>query len=641
MSGDTATSSVWKRATLIVGLRLGYTFLLAVGANLALDVLQVRADGGNLWNDRADHSVALFLLGSVAVWLVILLVQSVVGSLAVTTVLAVVITAVTGLANFEKIRLRREPLYPGDLEFAGDPGFLEDMVGARIIVLFVVGVALVAVVCFIGYRLGRRRMPRIDRSAHPRAWRGMVALRVLTALACVVSLAYLTDFNEPGNGARRSYDALGAFWKPWNQRSNYVRNGFVGGFLYNMHVEAMKRPADYSAAEMDRIAAKYSAVAARVNKGRDAHALDDVNVVAVLGESFSDPTRIDGLTVEHDPIPFTRGLMKRTTSGQMLAELFGGGTANMEFELLTGMSMGELAPQASIAYQMLVPNYAHFPSAVGYFKAHGHEAVAIHPFQTKMYRRREVYDTFGFDRFVYDQTMTFHNRIGHHNYISDRAAYDELLWQIESADKPLFVNLITMQNHLPYSGKYDDPATVTGPGGARLGQMGQYVRGLTYSDQAMKYLIEQLQASKEKTVLVFYGDHLSSAYPQSLFRRNGERVMHETPFFVWSNFSSGDQQLPTTSPSHFVPLLLQRAGATIPPYYALLDELQAEIPALDSGMFIDAEDRTVRRSDLSAKAKQLLHDYRLVQYDLSVGKRYSQDAMFYPRGAAAAPAADD
>ena len=66
----------------------------------------------------------------------------------------------------------------------------------------------------------------------------------------------------------------------------------------------------------------------------------------------------------------------------MLAQKFGGGTADMEFEALTGMSMGQFAPQVSIAYQMVVPNYDSFPSAVQLFEDRGHGALAIHPFTT-------------------------------------------------------------------------------------------------------------------------------------------------------------------------------------------------------------------------------------------------------------------
>jgi hypothetical protein len=104
--------------------------------------------------------------------------------------------------------------------------------------------------------------------------------------------------------------------------------------------------------------------------------------------------------------------------------------------------------------------------------------------------------------------------------------------------------------------------------------------------------------------------------------------MHQTPFFVWANFAGPGGTQPTTSPIHFMDLVLRRSGAAVPPYYALLDELRREVPAMDSGLFVDSANRQVHPQGLSPRALRLLADYRLVQYDLAVGKRYSAKAMF-------------
>jgi hypothetical protein len=471
----------------------------------------------------------------------------------------------------------------------------------------------------------------------PSARPARVLVRLLTGTLCLVSVGYLTNFNTPGNAARNAYEALGAQWKPFSQQRNYLENGFVGGFLYNLDVPGMVAPAGYSEAEMARISARYVAAADRINEQRDPAALDDVNVVMVLSESFSDPTQLRGVHVAEDPIPFIHRLMRTTTSGRMLAQNIGGGTANMEFEALTGMSMSQFPPQVRVPYQMLVPDYDTFPSAVEWFKGHGHRAVAIHPFTTEMYRRREVYPIFGFDDFVYDQKMRKRSRIEDNLYISDAAAFHEVLWQLESTPEPMFVHLVTMQNHIPFPGKYDDPATVTGPGGESIQDVGQYTRGLTYTDQALEHLIASLERSKEKTVVVFYGDHLPGTYPDDVFEANSPRALRSTPFFVWANFPGpllGQPTLsqPTTSPTHFMDLMLERAGAAVPPYYALLEELRREVPAMDSGILVDGRDRLLTRSQLSDRAVRLLRDYRLVQYDLSVGKRYSENTMFKPVG---------
>jgi hypothetical protein len=615
---------------------LAETAALALVCNLALELSQLTGAQRWPWNQKTPTYALLFLLGTVVVWLLVGLVHAVVGRFSATVAIAVTGTALVAVADYEKVRLRREPIYPSDWEFVRDAGFLTDMIGRRLMILLVLGVLVAAVAAFAAVRMLRSRFAgrHDDRPVPSR--RARVTLRLIAASLCLLSLGYIANFNAPGNAARGAYEAFGAKWRPWSQQRNYLGNGFVGGFLYNLDVPAVAEPVGYGAPRMARLTAKYAAVAERTNRTRDAHALDDVNVVMILSESFSDPMALRGVHPAKDPIPFTRRLMRSTMSGSMLAQHIGGGTANMEFEALTGMSLSSLPPQIRVPYQMLIPEHDTFPSAVEWFKQHGHTAVAIHPFTTEMYRRRDVYRILGFDDFVYDRTMHDRRRFGHRGYISDAAAFHEVERSIASHRDPLFVNLVTMQNHIPYADKYDDPVPVTDEHGEPMPATGQYIRGLQHTDVALRRLIGHLRGSKEKTVVVFYGDHLPGNYPPSVFAANPPRAMHQTPFFVWANFPGPGGAQPTTSPTFFMDLLLRRADAAVPPYYALLETLRREVPAADRGMFVDRTNRLVARKELSLRALRVLHDYRLVQYDLAFGNRYSAKAMF---GATAAQAA--
>jgi hypothetical protein len=606
--------------------RIAATAALAGLCNLALELSRLAGVEGYPWRYKTPSFVALFLLGTLVLWLVVELVHALVGRLWVTTVLLTSATVFVAITDREKVRVRREPLYPTDWEFTGDIGFLTSMIGVRGMVYPALGALVAAVVAMSVVSAVRRR--RAGRHEHNLPDRPHVARRVLVGCACLLALGYVGGFNSPGNGARAAYDALGATWTPWSQQRSYLGNGFVGGFLYNLDVPSVEEPRDYGAAEMARVTATYRSAAEAINRTREHGGLDDVNVVMILNESFSDPLALRGVLIEEDPIPFTRGLMSSTMSGPMRARNIGGGTANMEFEALTGMSMSQLPPQMRVPYLQLVPEYDAFPSAVGWFRRSGHRTVAIHPFTTEMYRRTDVYRIFGFDDFVHDEQMSHQERIGNDGYISDAAAFDELVLRLESEDDPMFVHLVTMQNHMPYPGRYDDPVPVTGPAGEELSDIGQYVRGLTHTDAALRDLIRALSRSEEKTVVVFYGDHLPGTYPKAVVEANSNRSLHETPFFVWANFPGPVDAQPTTSPTHFVDLVLERAEAEVSPYYALLHELRQEVPAMDGARMFDATGRAVGRRDLSERALRLLHDYRLVQYDLSVGQRYSEQAMF-------------
>jgi sulfatase-like protein len=601
--------------------------VVAVLCNLVLELTPLTVMYHQVWRERPAAYFALFLLGSLVLWLVVGLVHAVTGRLSLTVAVSAVVTVALAYADYNKLRVRREPIYPADMRFTGDIGFLIDMVGVPTVIVLTSSFVVVAVLGFLGARALSRRLPA--RRARERGTRGRrLAVRALTAALCLVALAYLSHFNAPGNAGRAAYDALGARWRPYSQERNYLSNGFVGGFLYNVDVPPRPAPAGYSRAEMDRIVARYRAEADRINRTRDPHGLADVNVVMILSESFSDPEALTGVHVGRDPIPFTRELMRHTTSGWMRAQDIGGGTANMEFEALTGMSMDLLPPQIEVPYESLVPRYHSFPSAVRWLEHDGHRAVAIHPYTTQMYRRSEVYRTFGFEQFIHDTTMHEAHRIGHDGYISDASAFHEVERTLHRARKPVFVNLVTMQNHMPYAGRYDAPLAVRGPDGKPLPDVGQYARGLTYTDRAVHQLIDSLRSSSEKTVVVFYGDHLPGIYPESVFKANGDRVMHQTPFFVWANFPGPASPQPTTSPAHFMDLALQRANAAVPPYYALLQELRRTVPTMEDGALLDPQGHRLSRSRLPARTARLLHDYRMVQYDLSVGHRYSERGLF-------------
>jgi hypothetical protein len=113
--------------------------------------------------------------------------------------------------------------------------------------------------------------------------------------------------------------------------------------------------------------------------------------------------------------------------------------------------------------------------------------------------------------------------------------------------------------------------------------------------------------------------------------------MRSTPFFLWANTPMAKSDTAAmTSPIYFLPMLYDALGAELPPYYALLRELQDQIPAMEQGLYLDDSGRPVEERELSPAAKAVLRDYRLVQYDLSVGGRYSQDALLYPESVSSA-----
>jgi phosphoglycerol transferase MdoB-like AlkP superfamily enzyme len=563
-----------------------------------------------------------------AVWVFVMLWVALIGRLWLALGILTAFTALLGAVNATKLELRNDPLYPSDYTFLSQPSFLFSMVSPSRLVLGAIGLALlVAIGWGLGWLVGRV-LPNVAKGAGRRELIAIRVGRAVIVLLCLVLLWMAGNFNEPNNAWKAAFNSTGLRWRDWDQRVNYQRNGFVAGLLFNMHVTAMNEPKGYSKAAVMKIADKYAAEAAAMNKGRTG-SLDDVNVVTILSESFSDPTWLKSLKFTSNPIPRTTALMNQTLSGKMLAPGYGSGTANVEFEVLTGMSLSQLKPQISVAYEQVVSKDKTFPSAVDWFLQHGHTPLAIHPFSPRMYARTSVYKAFGFDRFISKDQLSYKSH-GGGRFIDDKSAFDEVLQQIRDHQKPVMTHLVTMQNHMPFGGQYDDPLTPQGlpPSFTRLA--GQYNRGIARTDQELSDFLATLKKDKEPTAVVFWGDHLPpQIYPQSLFKKEGVRNMHQTPFLIWSNGKPlKHTPLPTTSPTQLLPHLFDAMNVPIPPWYALLDSLDKQIPAMDAGMYINGQDQLVKKDQLSPEARKVLSDYRMIMYDLSIGKRYSEKTMY-------------
>lgn len=616
----------WRSLTRTLLLSLLVTVLTALLANASLELWQTHGDPSHLQHALTDELV-LFLLGSAVIWLVVVLLVAVLGRLWLGVAVTALGTGLLGFATHLKLRLRLEPVFPADLSLDNDVGLLTQMVGTGLLVGAVAGaLAVVAGAFLLGRRLGRR-FPRPDRRGQPRLFWGLVAVRLAVVAVSVSCLAYVAGFHNAGNAVRAAYDEHGAHWRPWNQSRNYTDNGFVAGMLYNLPVAAMARPAGYGPAAIRRLVHRYAEVAARVNDHREWSALEDVNVVLVLSETFSDPTRYAPVRLAQDPIPFTRALMQRTTSGNMLSVKYGGGTANVEFEVLTGMSTTQLEPQLTTPFQMLVPDHETFPSAVGFFEDQGLETTALHSYSSRLYRRADAYRVLGFDEALFDRDMTHTGGVEQNPYVSDRATFREVLDVLAASDGPQFMNVVTMQNHYPSAGHYEEPIPATGLVDAAADRnLEHYARGLRYSDDALRGFLRSLDASGEESVVLFYGDHLPPLWHGSGI---GDRRKHETPFLVWSTFEAGPPEaLPTTSATYLVNHVLETADAPVPPYYALLGALERRLPGMMPGWTVNPANDMVPWDGLPQRTRALLRDYRLVQYDLAVGQRYGAEAMF-------------
>ncbi|CJH83845.1 phosphoglycerol transferase/alkaline phosphatase superfamily protein [Streptococcus pneumoniae] len=361
------------------------------------------------------------------------------------------------------------------------------------------------------------------------------------------------------------------------------------------------------------------------------------NIIFVMSESFWDPTKVTNLSFSEDPVPNLHHYIENFPGGQTISPTFGGNTANVEFEALTSYSMSLLKP-GSIPYQQVITNKKEIPSIPTALKKEGYYTSAIHSFGRTFFKRDDVYKVLGFDKFNAEDTMENVDIDG--DYISDLAMSKEIIAELEEQKQPTFIHAVTMQNHFPFTeGRFgENLIEISGlENEESKGELETYTEGLRRSDEALQYLIEQLDNFDRPTLLVFFGDHLPSLGTNKSFYKENEYITNEktsnerlamaqTPLLMYANFDMPNDNLGLVSPIHFSNLIFDYAGLNKSLFYQFLSELYKEIPVLRDELKVDKNGEVI--NDLTKKQKEMLEQYKMLQYDLLVGNQYSKDILF-------------
>ncbi|WP_425517060.1 LTA synthase family protein [Paenibacillus tritici] len=390
----------------------------------------------------------------------------------------------------------------------------------------------------------------------------------------------------------------------------------------------MEKPEGYSREAVEAVAAKYSALP---DTPVQASPEEQPNILFMMNEAFFDPTRLPGYTLSEDPLKFIHGAAEQTPSGYLLSPEFGGNTANVEFEALTGLSMYFLG-DGTIPYQQRIVKMSSLPSIVSILKERGYQARAVHPFDETFYNRNRVYPLLGFDSFTSEKDLPDAARLTPGGYISDKAAVQEAVRQLKDASAPTFLHLVTMQNHFPFTKGMNGPNTITVEGGRpeQKDELETYVQDTKLTDEALAYMQQELLKLERPTIAVFWGDHLP-ALTAGIYTEAGwdqkPRLKHETQLLILANFEIGKEPLGTLSPAFLGPAVFRLSGQSLPAYYKLLEQVRAEIPGLSKKVLIGPGNSGVLQ-ELTPDQQELLNDYRLIEYDLLEGEKYAESLMF-------------
>lgn len=556
-----------------------------------------------------------------------------------------------------KVEIRYEAILPADLGFLGsNTGNMLTFIpaGAHVTILVALGAfaVLLALILVLRHFDGRKgRMIRTDNLSL-----NLTSRLILLLLPILVFALYCIHVSTTDSLANKFSRALGDTPSMWDSVYDAQRNGPLVAFTRQLNPKIMDKPSNYSEETMKKVAARYQKEAETINASRTNN-LTDSTVVYVLSESFSDPSRVPGLKTNKDSMPNIRKIKAGTTSGLMLSSGYGGGTANLEYMGLSGLSMANFESSLSSPYQQLVPSQ-HWTPTINQLWGAPVNSLGYHPYESSMYSRATNYKKFGFSHFYTltgPDVIKYQDKIDESPYVSDKSSYDSALEGIKSGKTNKFIQIITMQNHMPYHEWYENnDYTAESTTGTPLGDDEQqsietYQKGVEITDQATQEFLNELDALDKPVTVVFYGDHLPGIYSSASEDNNNSLALHLTDYFIWSNKASSSQgnkasNAAYSSPNFFVAQDADHMNAKVSPYLAFLTEMHSKIAAMEppvvnkiqgwdripegQNIYLDQNGNPMSTDDFDKETKQLLADYKLIQYDITAGKNYLKDTDF-------------
>jgi phosphoglycerol transferase MdoB-like AlkP superfamily enzyme len=453
---------------------------------------------------------------------------------------------ILAFASREKMETLGEPVYMSDLLLVRQLPDVANMLGSRGLLLGILAMAALLGVIALIYCMKSRRTS--------------LSLRLLVSMASMLAIADFTvdqDFSHASvrtdsQLANQIFEGFGVENHSWNPRANLKSNGILLSFFFSIPSALVYEPDDYDEKAIAGIVTKYANRSGIevVDGGEKA-----INIIAILSESYWDPTLLPKLSWSNDPARLLHaGTTQNFVRGMALSPVFGGYTCNAEFEFLTGLSMAFL-PRGSIPYQHHL--HANIPSLASFFRHRGYKTTAIHPNDARFWNREQVFRHMGFDRFISIADFRHPEMAG--PYVTDMALTEKILETLKNNEGSSFIFAASIGNHMPYdfdrfSRVSDFYVTSRQDIGFLPGQLDlirNYAKGVSEAEKALYQLIDALsKPDQPETIVLLFGDHLPPfGHGFSAYHAGGlvgdenpvhwslaeHDLMHTVPYLVWSN----------------------------------------------------------------------------------------------------------
>lgn len=550
--------------------------LLAGGVTLALQQGSLLATLSAFWAEPI-----LFVLNLWPVAALALLFYFLLGNAWYGAGLTTLIWGLLSYINLVKVDARGDPFVPGDILLLTE--------GMEAVGSYQLNMHWGKLALLLGLSLALILLGTGVKSARPR-----LVIRLVAALTVVAAFGTTMAFLYPDS---ELYDRMEGPNRA-NVPAVYEAFGFPYCFLHNFNLYPVDKPPGYNAQE----AASYE------DTYREAEAAPETapNILMVMCEAFTDLPNQAAFTYtgETNPIAAYNRLAEQTLSGHLVVSNTGAGTANTEFDVLTGMMTNRIGTGTTSAFRVVHRNIDSIPRML---TQAGYRTFFLHPGQNWFYNRESVYSYLGITDQVFQDAFSRSDLVG--DWISDAGFLRVLKESLEArqGDTPLFTYAVTIQNHQSYgAGKYgyvpDPPQTDIALSDAARTYLSVYFKGLQDSAAMLEELTEYLDSLDAPYLLVFFGDHQPNlgghylAYRELDPNYGSTDTVEETlqpytvPYLIWGNAAYRQDHdllaqaqawnLPETISSHYLgALTCQLAGYQgHDGYFDFLNALREQLP---------------------------------------------------------------
>lgn len=320
-----------------------------------------------------------------------------------------------------------------------------------------------------------------------------------------------------------------------NLIAGYKDYGVAYGFCVTAMDTGIDRPIEYSKDRVQKLSQKIHKMIKESDQQAEYKEERRPNIIFIQLESFFDLSTVKKLQVSEDPIPTFHKIQEEYTSGMLKVPVYGAGTINTEFEVITGMNVKYFGT-GEYPYRSVLQNKT-CDSISYWLKELSYETSVIHNNNASFYDRDTVFSNLGFDNFITIENMNVNSK-NEAGWAKDEILTKYIMDTLERTSSKDLIYTISVQGHGDYPTDPQDNALiqVTGEGLSEsyLNQLTYYVNQTREMDDFLKNLLELLSEYDEDTMVIAYGDHLPGMDFENSDLLCGNK--YETPYFIWDNF---------------------------------------------------------------------------------------------------------